>query len=213
MKKLFLLGTLLFAFSAASAQNYYPAGDYGLHAGTNRIEFYGGMVLPQSDWSYNGQNIDLGNIGWTAGMGFYRNISSVFALGLDGNYAQFGDGDKVNEGTPAEYYFRTGAATGLIAGRINFFPRQSTRLYVPMGLGLGHVFVRQNNGDGSHKTYNSTNLAGMLGVGLEFDMDESWMLGVEGRYYVTRVRDDVKTAFGKGHIHYSEIMLKIGCRF
>lgn len=213
MKKLFLLGTLLFAFSAASAQNYYPVEEYGLRAGTNRVDFYGGMVLPQSAWSHNGKEIDLGNIGWTVGMGFYRNLSSVFALGLDGNYAQFGDGDKKNEGTPGEYYFRTGAATGLVAGRVNFFPRHSTRLYVPMGLGVGHVFVRQKNVDGSHKTYNSTDLAGMLGVGLEFDMDESWMLGVEGRYYRMRTRDDVKAEFGKKHIHYSEVMLKIGCRF
>ena len=213
MKKLFLLATLLFAFSAASAQNYYPVDDYGLHAGTNRVEFYGGMVLPQSSWTHNGQPVDLGDLGWTAGLGFYRNITNVFALGLDGNYAQFGDGDKVNEGTANEYYYRTGVATGLIAGRVNFFPRHSTRLYIPMGIGVGHTFVRQRNGDGSHKTVNSTSLAGMLGAGLEFDMDESWILGVEGRYYLVRTPDDMKTAFGKNRIHYSEIMLKIGCRF
>lgn len=213
MKKLFLASVLLFAFSAVSAQNYYPVEDYGLRAGTSRVDFYGGMVMPQGSWSHNGEKVDLGNIGWTAGLGFYRNISSVFALGLDANYAQFGDGDKVNEGTAAQYYYRTGAVTGLVAGRINFFPRHSTRLYVPMGVGLGHVFVRQKNMDGSHKTFNSTDLAGMLGVGLEFDMDEAWIFGVEGRYYLMRTRDDVKTSFGKGHLHYSEVMLKIGLRF
>ncbi len=213
MKKLFLLSALLLAFSAASAQNYYPVEEYGLYAGTNRVEFYGGMVLPQSSWTHNGDKVDLGNIGWTAGLAFYRNISSVFALGLDGNYAQFGDGDKVNEGAANEYYYRTGAATGLVAGRINLFPRHSTRLYVPFGVGIGHTFVRQNKADGSHKTYSDTDIAGMLGAGLEFDMDETWVFGVEGRYYMVRTRDDVKTAFGKGHIRYSEIMLKLGCRF
>ena len=213
MKKLLLLASVLFAFSAASAQNYYPVEDYGLRAGTNRIEFYGGMVLPQSDWSHNGQTVDLGNLGWSAGLGFYRNLSSVFALGLDGNYAQFGDGDKVNEGTAAEHYYRTGVATGLIAGRVNFFPRHSTRLYIPFGVGVGHTFVRQKNNNGSHKTYSDTNLAGMLGAGLEFDMDESWILGVEGRYYMVRTRDEIKNAFGKEHIRYGEILLKIGCRF
>ena len=213
MKKLLLLATLLFTFSAASAQYYYPVDDYGLHAGTNRIEFYGGMVLPQSNWSHNGQTVDIGNLGWTSGLGFYRNISSVFALGLDGNYAQLGDGDKVNKGTTSEYYLRTGAATGLVAARVNFFPRHSTRLYIPFGVGVGHTFVRRNNGDGSHKTFSDTDLAGMLGAGLEFDMDESWILGAEARYYMLRTRDEIKEAFGKKHIRYGEIMLKIGCRF
>ncbi len=213
MKKLFLLGTLLFAFTAVSAQNYYPVNDYGLRAGTNRVELYGGMVSPQSSWSHNGEKVDLGEIGWSASIGFYRNISSVVALGLDGNYAQFGDGDKVNEGTANEYYYRTGAATGLVAARINFFPRHSTRLYIPVGVGIGHVFVRQKNTDGSHQTFNSTDLAGMLGLGLEFDMDESWIFGVEGRYYMMRTKDDVRTAFGKDDIHYGEILLKMGFRF
>ncbi len=213
MKKLLLLSTLLFAFSAASAQNYYPVDDYGLHAGTNRIEFYGGMLLPQSNWTHNGQSVDLGNLGWTAGLGFYRNVSSVLSLGVDGNYAQFGDGDKVNEGTVNEYYFRTGVATGLVAARVNLFPRHSTRLYIPFGIGVGHTFVRQNKGDGSHKTFSDTDMAGMLGAGLEFDMDESWIFGVEGRYYMVRTRDEIQNAFGKGHIRYAEILLKIGCRF
>ena len=44
-------------------------------------------------------------------------------------------------------------------------------------------------------------------------MDESWILGVEGRYYMVRTPDDMKAAFGKNHIHYTEILLKIGCRF
>ncbi|MBR2081852.1 MAG: outer membrane beta-barrel protein [Elusimicrobiaceae bacterium] len=213
MKKLFLLGTLLFAFSAVSAQNYYPVNDYGLRAGTSRFELHGGMVLPQSSWNHNGQTVDLGNTGWTAGLGFYRSLTSVLTLGIDGNYAQFGDGDKMNEGTSNESYYRTGAATGLVVGRINFFPRHSTRLYIPVGVGVGHIFVRENKDDGSHQTFNSTDLAGMAGLGLEFDMDESWLLGVEGRYYYMRTRSDVKDAFGKGHMHYTEILLKIGFRF
>ena len=213
MKKLLLLASVLLTFCAASAQNYYPVEDYGLRAGTSRIEFYGGMVLPQSSWSHNGEKVDLGDTGWTAGLGFYRNISSVFALGLDGNYAQFGDGSKVNEGTANEYYYRTGVATGLVAARVNFFPRHSTRAYIPFGVGVGHSFVRQKRNDGSHKTYSDTDIAGMLGAGLEFDMDESWIFGVEGRYYMVRTRDEIQAAFGKKHLRYGEILLKIGCRF
>ena len=208
MKKLLLLAALLMSFSAASAQNYYPVEEYGLRAGTTRLELYGGMVLPQSDWDHNGQKVDLGTTGWTAGLGFYRNLTRVFALGLDGNYAQFGDGDKASDGS----FLRTGAATGLVAGRVYLFPRHATRIYIPVGVGVGHVFSRQKFDDGSHKTYNSTDLAGMAGVGLEFDVEDI-IFGLEGRYYLMRTRDDFKSQFGKGHIHYTEVMLKFGFRF
>ena len=209
MKKLFLLGTLLAAFTAASAQHYYPVPDYGLAAGTTRLELYGGMVLPQSAWNHNGAKVDLGTTGWTAGIGFYRNVSRVFTLGLDGNYAQYGDGDKMADGS----FYRTGVATGLIAGRINFFPRHATRLYIPMGVGVGHLFARQKNTDGSHQTFDSTDLAGMVGLGLEFDIDEDIIFGLEGRYYRIETRSDVKEQFGKGHAHFTSVMLKFGFRF
>ena len=208
MKKLFLLAALLVTFSAAKAQNYYPVNDYGLMSGTTRLELYGGMVLPQSDWDYKGAKVDLGTTGWTAGLGFYRNLTRVITLGLDGNYAQFGDGDKAADGS----FLRTGAATGLVAMRVNFFPRHSTRIYIPAGVGVGHIFARQKFTDGSHKTYDSTNLAGMAGLGLEFDIEDI-IFGLEGRYYMMRTRNDVKEAFGKGHIHYTEVMLKFGFRF
>ena len=213
MKKLIAVVALFLSVSALHAQNYYPVSDYGLRTGTTRIDLYGGMVLPPSSWSHNNEKVDLGDIGWSAGLGFYRNLSPIIALGLDGNYAQFGDGEKINPGTPAEYFYRTGAATGLVAARFYFFPRHSTRLYIPAGVGVGHIFARQKFTDGSHKTYNSTELAGMLGAGLEFDIDEDIIFGLEGRYYMLRTRDDFKTAFGKGHIHYTEVLLKFGFKF
>ena len=208
MKKLLLLAAFLFTFSAAYAQNYYPIEDYGLRSGTTRLELYGGMVLPQSDWDYQGGRVDIGTTGWTAGLGFYRNLSRVITLGLDGNYAQFGDSDKASDGS----YLRTGAATGLVAMRLNLFPRHSTRIYIPAGVGVGHIFSRREISGGSHKTYDSTDLAGMAGLGLEFDIEDI-IFGLEGRYYMMRTRNDFKEEFGKGHIHYTEVMLKFGWRF
>ena len=211
MKKLLLLCTLLVSVPAF-AQDYYGLQEYGLRKNTTRIEFYGGMVLPQDDWSHDGQNINLGNTGWTAGIGFTRNIIPVFSLGVDGNYAQLGDGDTFISGGQESYY-RTGIATGLITGRVNFFPSQATRLYVPFGVGVGHMFARQKFDDGSHKTTSCTDLAQMLGVGLEFDIDETVIFGVEGRYYLVEADSDFKDAFGKSRYHYLTVMLKLGYRF
>ncbi len=67
--------------------------------------------------------------------------------------------------------------------------------------------------DGSHLTTDSTDLAQMLGLGLEFDIDETVIFGVEGRYYLIEANSDFKDAFGKSRYHYMTVMLKIGCRF
>lgn len=206
MKKLLLCCALLAAIPAF-AQDYYGLQEYGLRKNTTRVELYGGMVLPQKNWQPNGH--DLGTTGWTAGIGFTRNLVPFFGLGLDGNYAQLGDGDKDASGA----YYRTGIATGLITGRFSFFPSQATRLYVPFGVGLGHTFARQKLSDGSHKTIDGTDLAQMVGVGLEFDLDDSIVFGVEGRYYLIEAEDEVKDAFGKSRYHHYLVMLKMGCRF
>lgn len=206
MKKLLLL-CMLFAAVPVFAQDYYGLQEYGLRKNTTRVEFYGGMVLPENNWDTNGY--DLGTTGWTAGIGFTRNLTPYFGLGLDGNYAQLGDGEKNASGA----YYRTGVATGLVTGRVSFFPAQATRIYIPFGIGLGHTFARQKFSDGSHATTDGTDLAAMLGVGLEFDLDDSLIFGVEGRAYRIEAANEVKDAFGKGHYRHYLVMLKLGCRF
>ena len=206
MKKLLLVCALFIAVPAL-AQDYYGLQEYGLRKNTTRVELYGGVVLPQDNWQKNG--FDLGSTGWTAGIGFTRNLVSFFGLGLDGNYIQLGDGEKNAAGD----YYRTGVATGLVTGRFSFFPSQATRLYIPFGIGLAHTFVRQKLAAGGHVTSDGTDLANMLGAGLEFDLDDSLIFGVEGRYYYIKTADEVKTAFGRGHYHHYSVMLKLGCRF
>jgi len=206
MKKLLLM-CALFAAVPAIAQDYYGLQEYGLRKNTTRVEFYGGMVLPQNNWETQGK--DLGGTGWTAGIGFTRNIVSFFGVGLDGNYAQLGDGDK----DATKSYYRTGVATGLVTGRFSFFPSQATRLYIPFGIGIGHTFARLKNSDGTHVTTDGTDLAQMVGAGLEFDLDETLIFGVEGRYYMIEASDEFEKAFGKSHYHHYLVMLKLGCRF
>ena len=206
MKKLLLLCALFIAVPAV-AQNYYGLQEYGLRKNTTRVEFYGGVALPEDNWNKDGH--DLGTTGWTAGIGFTRNLLPFFGLGLDGNYTQLGDGEKDASGN----YYRTGVATGFVTGRVSFFPSQATRLYVPFGAGLAHTFVRQKLAGGGHETYDGTDLGGMLGAGLEFDLDDSLIFGAEARYYYIKTDDDVKATFGRGHYHHFLVMLKLGCRF
>lgn len=206
MKKLLLLVSLFVAVPAL-AQDYYGLQEYGLRKNTTRVEWYGGVALPGNNWNQNG--FDLGTTGWTAGLGFTRNLVPFFGLGLDGNYTQLGDGEKDSSGN----YYRTGVVTGLVTGRFSFFPSQATRIYIPFGLGLGHTFVRQKLNGGGHVTTDGTDMAGMLGAGLEFDLDDNLIFGVEGRYYRIDTASKVKEAFGKSHYNHYVVMLKMGCRF
>lgn len=207
MKKLLLLCALFLAIPSF-AQDWYGLQEYGLRKNTTRVELYGGMVLPENSWKAHDE--ELGKMGWTAGIGFTRNIISWFSVGLDANYAQLGDGENLS-GTDS--YFRTGIATGLVTGRVSFFPSQATRLYVPFGIGVGHTFARLKNDDGSHETFSGTDLAQMLGLGLEFDIDESMIFGVEGRYYLIEQADKMKDLTGKSRFHHLSVMLKLGFRF
>ena len=206
MKKLLLMCALFVAIPAI-AQDYYGLQEYGLRKNTTRVELYGGMVLPEDNWKPHGT--DLGTTGWTAGIGFTRNIVSFFGLGLDGNYAQLGDGEK----TGGSSYYRTGIATGLVTGRFSFFPSQATRLYVPFGIGLAHTFARKENSDGSHVTTDGTDLAQMLGLGLEFDIDETVVFGAEGRYNWVGLRSEMKDRFDHDNFTYWTVMLKLGVKF
>lgn len=224
MKKILLLCCLFFAVPAF-AQDYYPLQDYGLRKDTLRLELYGGLSLPEDSWGWNsnGRNIDpgsgggasseprsheLGTNGWTAGIGFTRNVYSFFGLGLDANYTQFGDGKKDGTG-----YYRTGVATGLITGRLTLFPSSAIRPYVPFGIGINRTFAQHKRSSGTHNTIDGTDLAQMLGLGLEFDMEDDMILGVEARYYRVNMADELKEAFGKDHFQHLLVMLKLGFRF
>lgn len=217
MKKLILLCAVLMvaplsAMAKDAYHDYYGLEEYGLRNNTTRVEFYGGVAEPQSNWTHNGQEVEIGKTGFSAGLAFLRNIGPFFTLGLDGNYAGFASGDKFNAGTQKAKY-TSGIATGLVIGRFNFFPSQPTRFYVTSGLGIGHMFSREKFDDGTHDTVNSTSWAGMLGAGVEFDVDDTVIFGVEGRYNLVDLDGDYQDALGKGRYHYLSALLKIGCRF
>ena len=174
MKKLILLCAVLMvaplsAMAKDAYHDYYGLEEYGLRNNTTRVEFYGGVAEPQSNWTHNA-------------------------------------------GTQKAKY-TSGIATGLLIGRFNFFPSQPTRFYVTSGLGIGHMFSREKFDDGTHDTVNSTSWAGMIGAGVEFDVDDTVIFGVEGRYNLVDLDGDYQDALGKGRYHYLSALLKIGCRF
>ena len=81
---------------------------------------------------------------------------------------------------------------------------------------MGTVLIRAKNNSApadSSETYDSTDVAWMLGAGLEFDIDETVVFGAEGRYNWVGLRSDMKDRFGKDDYGYWTIMLKLGVKF
>ena len=218
MKKLLILAVLLLAPVAYAADkyaccNYQERPLHGLYTNLSRVEFFGGIVLPDGDWKETNQTLELGETGFSAGIAFVRNVVPMFTIGLDGNYAGFTRGKEITVGGQKVNY-RTGVATGLVAGRLYLFPRSMTRLYATGGIGAGYMYAREKNvTTKATKTYDSTDLAWMLGVGMEFDIDETVVFGAEGRYNRVGLRSDLKERFNHENFDYWTILLKLGIKF
>ena len=186
---------------------------YGLYTNLSRVEMFGGVAFGAKDWDENGQTVEIADTGFTAGLAFVRNILPWLTIGLDGNYAGFSRGDEVTLGGDKVSY-RSGVATGLVTGRAYLFPKAMTRLYGTAGIGAAYMFTKEKNETADSKdTYDSTDLAWMLGAGLEFDIDETVVFGVEGRYNWLGLRSDLKDKFGQDNFHYWSVMLKLGIKF
>lgn len=234
MKKLFILLAVLCAPALYAADNYVPyqrydnrygtdryAYDsykdtvrYGLYTNTTRVELMGGVSFITDDWKQNGQTLQVGDTGFTAGLAFVRNILPWLSLGLDGNYAGFSKGDNFTTTNGQAVNYRSGVATGLVAGRLYLFPKSMTRLYGTAGIGAAYMYAKEKSAAGdTNKTYDSTDLAWMLGAGLEFDIDESVVFGLEGRYNRLGLRSQMKQQFAEDNFHYWTVMLKLGLKF
>lgn len=214
MKKLFVLAALLCAPALYAAGQYTCCAyeetpKYGLETNTTRVEFYGGVSLPNKDWTEQ-----VGDTGFAAGIAFVRNVLPWLTLGLDGNYAGLSKGDDFTSAAGDTSHFRSGVATAMVAGRVYLFPHSMTRLYGTAGIGGGYMYAKEKNETAdSSDTYDSTDVAWMLGAGLEFDIDETVVFGAEGRYNWVGLRSDLKDRVGHDNFGYWTMMLKLGVKF
>ncbi len=219
MKKLIILAALLCAPALYAADryaccDYEETPKYGLDTNTTRVEFFGGVALPDGEWDENNQTLEIADTGFTAGVAFVRNILPWLTLGLDGNYTGFSKGEDITLSSGDTVNYRSGVGTGLVAGRVYLFPKSMTRLYGTAGIGAGYMYAREKNTATDKKeNYDSTDLAWMLGAGLEFDIDETVVFGAEGRYNWVGLRSDMKSHFGHDNFQYWTIMLKLGVKF
>ena len=192
MKKLL---ALVFLFMAAGA---YAGIDFGLETGQTRVGVYGGMSVP-SAWDVNGASVHPGNTGLMLGAEFVRNLTPEFALGIDADYAAYGDKNSGGTSVNSRIF------GGHITGRVNFFPDMPTRIYIPVAAGLSKL---DSDFGGSGVT--QTGPSFFTGVGVEFDLGPEWTLGLEGRYFYMPLDSD---KFGDSNFSSINMLLKLGARF
>lgn len=219
MKKLLILAVLLSASAAYAADRYAccqykDTPKYGLQTNTTRVEFFGGVAWPNVDWTANGQDLEIGDTGFSAGLAFVRNVLPWLSLGLDGNYTGFSKGDEFTTTTSDKVRYNSGVATALFTGRAYLFPQSMTRLYGTAGIGGAYAYAREKNETTNKRdTVDSLDIGWMLGGGVEFDIDETVVFGAEARYNWAGLRSDMKDKFGHKHLDYWSVMLKLGVKF
>ncbi len=204
MKKLLALAVVMLL-----AGSSYAGIDYGLDAGSTRFGIYGGMSSPTTDWTWGGPELDKNPAGKTGpifGVEFIRNITPVFALGFDLGYSSY-PGQTISDAL-GDSEAKSNVFNGSVLARINFFPSQPTRVYIPFGAGLNY-FRTEVDGESANTTAPSLT----AGLGVEFDLSDIWTLGVEGRYSQIFINDDAK--FGSDNDKFSSFnaMVKLGMRF
>ena len=212
MKK--LCAPVLYAEDHYACCNYEEKSLYGLNTNTTRVEFFGGVALPEAEWRENGNKLEIADTGFSAGMAFVRNILPWLTVGLDGNYAGFAKGKEMTAESGDKVRYRSGTATALVTGRVYLFPKSMTRIYGTGGIGGGYMYTKEHNKTAdSSEIYDSLDFAWMAGAGLEFDLDETVVFGMEGRYNWMALRSDMKNHFGHHHYDYWTFMLKLGVKF
>ena len=219
MKKLLTLAVLLCAPMAYAAERYACCTydntvQYGLRTNMSRVEFFGGVAWPNVDWSENGQTLEIGDTGFSAGVAFVRNILPWVSLGLDGNYAGFSKGKEFTTVGGDTVRFNAGVATAMVTGRAYLFPESMTRIYGTAGIGGAYAYARGKDKDtNKSKTFDSLDIGWMLGGGVEFDINETTLIGAEARYTWAGLRSDMKEQFSHHHYDYWSVMLKLGIKF
>ncbi len=189
----------------------YKSGQegYGIHKGNGMLSLELGGGIPVSyDMKDNVKS------GFMWGVSGLYSVTDSAALGLEisGFYA----------GEKTEYYGIKEEVKGdihqfMLAGRLYANPADQFRFYVPIGLGLALAHMKDSvsvSGNSFSDSHTSGSFAMYAGVGVEGDISDRVVLGIEGRYNFTQYKAtfyeniDVKADLG-----YVSVLARIGYKF
>ncbi|MBT3954770.1 MAG: porin family protein [Elusimicrobiaceae bacterium] len=199
MKKIVLAVLLTLCFS-----NAFAGIDEGIDAGTKNLFVYGGSAYPYA-LELNGVETEYGSLGYAFGAQFVYNSKDWLGLGLDFNYSKADDNlTSTGDTTKSQMW------TGMFMMKIYLYPEEGVRFYLPLYGGFGNAKISSSGTTNLNST--ETGLAAGTGLGIDFDLNDMWILGVEFRF--TRMFID---SFGANKLNndfdYSNGLIKLGYKF
>lgn len=129
-------------------------------------------------------------------------------LAVEGDYAYLG-GENATGSFSGISVSDTGTTSFLTANVRGTLPLTNMfSLYGKLGAGLNYATISSSASAGGisvSQSYSSTNAAGLIAVGAEFNLTQRWGLKVEDVYYLTRSDATSTSSFGFGNSNFFNI--------
>lgn len=206
--------------AAASAQ--------GIEAGDQTVSVFLGGASPVNESGVKVEyaadryeELDWGDAGVSYGVQYMYTLTPYFAFGAEYNGNNFDDAeyDVYSMFGHEKWESKMAVHNFMAAGRFTVNPQANTRFYIPFGLGLASAkstITKSYNGASEDVDGTTTSFAYYVGVGLEGNLNENWILGAEARYQGFRFDNgkyDVDEVSGKEDLGFVSVMLKLSYKF
>lgn len=205
MKKV-LLG-FMFAFLFMPA---FAGIDTGIDAGMTHVSLLGGFAAPVADYKYSSK-VEYGDSGATYGAQIMHYLTPHFGLGAEFNATEYQEAKGTVFGM--DYKNNADRYAFMLAGKIIFVPQAKTRFYIPLGAGFTRFKgTIKSVTAGFDDTLTCTKPSFYAGLGVETDLNDIFIFGVEGRYNGFGIdKDKFKTE--NSYLDDVALLLKFGIKF
>ena len=184
--------------------------DSGIDAGMTHVSLLGGFAAPITDYKYS-SNVEYGDSGPVYGAQIMHYLTPHFGLGAEFNATQY----QQAEGTRQSRDYKNSADryAFMLAGKIVFVPQAKTRFYIPFGAGFSRFKgTLKSIAEAQDETLTCTKPAFYAGLGVETDLNDIFIFGIEGRYNGFGIDKD-KFQTDNSYLDDISLLLKFGIKF
>lgn len=204
-------------FGVIFASLFMPAFagiDTGIDAGMTHLSLIGGAAAPISSYDMTApgsdDKLDYRDVGPTYGIQLMHYLTPYFGLGAEFTGTNYMDSDlKVG----ATKYTTSADRYGfMLAGKFVFAPKAKTRFYIPVGGGFSRFKATMEDNVGHSESASCTKPAFYAGLGIESDLNDIFIFGIEGRYNGFFLDKD-KFADSSDYLDDAALLFKLGIKF
>lgn len=211
MKKLLATAVLCAFFTPV-----FAGIDQGIDKGMTHISLLGGFAVPTTEYGFSPlpdwENYDYGDVGPTYGLQIMHYLTKNIGLGLEFNATNYDKAEYDISAMVLSDTIKTSADkySLFLAGKFNFAPDAKTRMYIPVGVGFAKYKAKMEHNFFGNEDQSSTKPAFYAGLGLESDLNDIFIWGLEARYNHWWL-DDSKFA-DTSYLSDISLLLKVGIK-